>query len=70
MKADLAKRIVADFYSEADARKAEEEFNAMFRNKQAPEAVEERDAVVRCVEVAEVVGRTRAGSIDGGSAPA
>src|SRR5690348_8852725 len=30
IKADLAKRIVADFYSEAEARKAEEEFNAMF----------------------------------------
>jgi tyrosyl-tRNA synthetase len=42
IKADLAKRIVADFYSEAEARKAEEEFNAMFRNKQAPEDVEER----------------------------
>jgi tyrosyl-tRNA synthetase len=40
-KVDLAKRIVADFYSEAEARKAEEEFNAMFRNKQAPEVVEE-----------------------------
>jgi tyrosyl-tRNA synthetase len=33
---------VADFYSEGEARKAEEEFNAMFRNKQAPEDVEER----------------------------
>ena len=43
IKADLAKRIVADFYSEAEARKAEEEFNAMFRNKQAPETVEERE---------------------------
>ena len=42
IKADLAKRIVADFYSEGEARKAEEEFNAMFRNKQAPEDVEER----------------------------
>src|SRR5678815_5095261 len=42
IKADLAKRIVADFYSEAEARKAEEEFNAMFRNKQAPEDIEER----------------------------
>jgi len=42
IKADLAKSIVADFYSEAEARKAEEEFNAMFRNKQAPEDVEER----------------------------
>jgi tyrosyl-tRNA synthetase len=42
IKADLAKRLVADFYSEGEARKAEEEFNAMFRNKQAPEDVEER----------------------------
>jgi tyrosyl-tRNA synthetase len=42
IKADLAKRMVADFYSEAEARKAEEEFNAMFRNKQAPDVVEER----------------------------
>jgi tyrosyl-tRNA synthetase len=41
-KADLAKRIVADFHSEAEARAAEEQFNLMFRNKQAPEAVEER----------------------------
>ena len=43
IKVDLAKRIVADFYSESDARKAEEDFNAMFRNKQTPETVEERD---------------------------
>ena len=43
IKVDLAKRIVADFYSETDARKAEEEFNAMFRNKQTPETVEERE---------------------------
>lgn len=42
IKADLAKRIVTDFYSEAEARKAEDEFNAMFRNKQTPEDVEER----------------------------
>ena len=42
IKADLAKRIVADFYSEAEARKAEDEFNAMFRNKQAPDVVEEK----------------------------
>ena len=42
IKVDLAKHIVADFHSEAEARKAEEEFNAMFRNKQAPEDVEER----------------------------
>jgi tyrosyl-tRNA synthetase len=42
IKADLARRIVADFYSEGEARRAEDEFNAMFRNKQAPEDIEER----------------------------
>jgi len=42
IKVDLAKHIVADFYSEADARKAEDEFNAMFRNKQTPDLVEEK----------------------------
>ena len=41
-KAELAKRIVADFYSEADARAAEEQFNLLFRQKQAPDDVEER----------------------------
>jgi tyrosyl-tRNA synthetase len=43
VKADLAKRIVADFYSETEARKAEEEFTSMFRNKQAPDVTEERE---------------------------
>jgi tyrosyl-tRNA synthetase len=42
IKSELAKLIVSDFYSDAEARQAEEEFNAMFRNKQAPEEVEER----------------------------
>jgi tyrosyl-tRNA synthetase len=42
LKVDLAKRIVADFYSEADARAAEEQFNLIFRSKQAPDDVEER----------------------------
>ena len=42
VKADLAKHIVADFYSDSDARAAEEQFNLMFRSKQAPDDVEER----------------------------
>jgi tyrosyl-tRNA synthetase len=41
-KVDLAKKIVADFYSETAAREAEEQFNLMFRSKQAPDDVEER----------------------------
>jgi tyrosyl-tRNA synthetase len=39
---DLAKRIVADFYTETEARKAEDEFTARFRDKQAPDVIEER----------------------------
>jgi tyrosyl-tRNA synthetase len=42
IKADLARRIVADFYSKAEAIKAEDEFNAIFRSKQVPNAIEER----------------------------
>ena len=42
IKVDLAKKIVADFYSEAAGREAEEQFNLMFRSKQAPDVIEER----------------------------
>jgi tyrosyl-tRNA synthetase len=42
VKVELAKRIVADFYSAAEARKAEDDFNARFRDKQTPEDIEER----------------------------
>jgi tyrosyl-tRNA synthetase len=42
IKVDLAKKIVADFYSADAAAKAEEEFNAIFRSKQTPDDIEER----------------------------
>src|SRR5687767_9055152 len=42
IKVDLAKKIVADFYSPAAADKAEDEFNSIFRSKQAPDDIEER----------------------------
>ena len=42
IKADLAKRIVADFYTNADADAAEEEFVRRFRNKETPENIELR----------------------------
>jgi tyrosyl-tRNA synthetase len=42
VKAELGKLIVTDFYSQAEARAAEEHFNLLFRSKQAPEDVEER----------------------------
>jgi tyrosyl-tRNA synthetase len=41
IKAELARRIITDFHSSADAEHAAEEFDRIFRQKQAPEAIEE-----------------------------
>jgi tyrosyl-tRNA synthetase len=41
VKVELAKRIIADFHSEAEAMHAEEEFNRVFRSKQTPDEVGE-----------------------------
>ncbi len=42
IKTELAKSIVADFHSNDEAQKAEEEFVRRFRNKETPDEVEER----------------------------
>jgi tyrosyl-tRNA synthetase len=39
LKVELAKMIIADFHSAPDAQQAEEKFNRMFRDKQAPEKI-------------------------------
>ncbi|HVG19878.1 MAG TPA: tyrosine--tRNA ligase, partial [Blastocatellia bacterium] len=39
LKAELARRIIADFHSEADAQAASDEFDRMFREHQAPTEV-------------------------------
>lgn len=41
LKADLAKRIITDFYSRHDADAAEKDFVRRFRNKETPDQVEE-----------------------------
>jgi len=41
-KVDLAKRIITDFHSADAARAAEEEFDRVFKRKEAPDEVEER----------------------------
>jgi tyrosyl-tRNA synthetase len=41
LKAELAKRIIADFHSAQAAREAEEDFVRRFRNKEVPDEVEE-----------------------------
>ena len=42
VKAELAKRIIADFHSVTDAAAAEEEFVRRFRHKEVPDEIEER----------------------------
>lgn len=42
LKVELAKRIITDFHSAEDAKNAEEEFSRIFRQKQAPDEIEER----------------------------
>jgi len=42
IKAELAKLIIGDFYSQEEASAAEEHFTRVFRNKQAPEEIEEQ----------------------------
>ncbi|HEU4478893.1 MAG TPA: tyrosine--tRNA ligase [Pyrinomonadaceae bacterium] len=41
VKVELAKSIIGDFHSTADAQHAEDEFNRIFKSKQAPEVIEE-----------------------------
>jgi tyrosyl-tRNA synthetase len=43
LKVELAKRIVTDFHSRAEADVAEEEFNTIFKHKEAPKEVEVRE---------------------------
>jgi tyrosyl-tRNA synthetase len=46
-KVGLAKRIINDFHSEAEAEAAEAEFVRRFRNKEAPDEIEERTVTSR-----------------------
>jgi tyrosyl-tRNA synthetase len=54
LKAELGRRIVADFHSEAAARDASDEFDRMFRERQTPSdipTVEHRAETVRLVKL-------------------
>jgi tyrosyl-tRNA synthetase len=55
VKVELAKRIVGDFYSESEARKAEEDFNARFRDKQTPEDIEERTLAAGALKLPKIL---------------
>jgi tyrosyl-tRNA synthetase len=43
IKVALAKRIIADFHSQAEANAAEDEFNRIFKRKEVPDEVERRE---------------------------
>jgi tyrosyl-tRNA synthetase len=43
IKVELAKRIIADFHTARDAEAAEEEFNRVFKRREAPEEMPERN---------------------------
>jgi tyrosyl-tRNA synthetase len=47
LKIQLAKRIVTDFYSPADAQIAEDEFNRVVRHKELPENIETREVTAK-----------------------
>ena len=42
LKVELARRVITDFHSRADADAAEEEFNRVFKRREAPDEIEER----------------------------
>lgn len=46
-KVTLARRVIADFHSQADADAAEGEFVRRFRNKEVPDEIEERTVAVQ-----------------------
>jgi tyrosyl-tRNA synthetase len=54
LKADLARRIVADFHSEAEAQEASNQFDQMFRDRQMPsdvQTVEKPAGAIRLVKL-------------------
>ena len=62
IKVEFAKEIVARFHSTAGAKKAEEEFNAMFRDRELPHDMPEvtvsETAIVKALKQAELVPST------------
>ena len=57
-KAELARRIVADFHGPEAARSAEEEFNRIFRRHEAPSDVPEREVTAGRWKVARLLVET------------
>jgi tyrosyl-tRNA synthetase len=58
LKVELAKSIIADFHSEADARAAEDEFNRRFVKKEAPDEIEEKSIGAGNYRLADLLAET------------
>ena len=57
-KVGLAKRIISDFHSSADADAAEEEFNRVFRRKEVPDDIEESAVLSQVWKLARLLVET------------
>jgi tyrosyl-tRNA synthetase len=58
IKADLAKLIITDFHSAADATAAEDEFNRRFVQKEVPDDIEEREMPAGSYNLAQLLADT------------
>ncbi len=58
LKVDLARRIITDFHSAAEAQAAEDEFNRIFKRKEAPEEIEARTVAAGAYKLARFLVET------------
>ncbi|HVG30138.1 MAG TPA: tyrosine--tRNA ligase [Pyrinomonadaceae bacterium] len=58
LKVELAKRVITDFHSIQAADAAEEEFNRVFKNKEAPDEIEERSLAAGAWKLARLLAET------------
>ena len=65
VKVDLAKLIIKDFHSQADADAAEEEFNRRFVQKAVPDEIEERSMAAGSYRLADLLVETGLASSKG-----
>lgn len=59
LKVELAKRIITDFHSAKDADSAEEEFNRIFKRKEAPDEIEERTIAAEIWKLSRLIVETK-----------
>jgi tyrosyl-tRNA synthetase len=58
VKVELAKHIITDFHSKAEADAAEEEFNRIFKRKEAPEEIETVEIKAGSLQLAQFLAKS------------